>query len=135
MRAVKPALAALTVALLAAPVASPALAQQPADVADALGGDVQSLGLESIMNRLDLTEESESLVEPAVVEILEKHTDLMESAAAGTADKATLERELAADRERTHERLRGVLNADQFEELGRIQDELGAQVLARAVSL
>lgn len=118
-------------------LAAPALAQAPGapDLSIDPAVDLNHLGVEAIMSRLALTEESVDIVEPAVVEIVEKHTDLLESARAGTANKATLQRQLAQDREHTDERLRGVLNAAQFEELGKIQDELGAQVLAQAISL
>ena len=53
-------------------------------------------------SRLALTEESVTIVEPAVVQLLEKHTDLLESARAGTAgfdhgDAHTRRRELPGD--------------------------------------
>ena len=80
MTALKPAFVVLAFALLA----SPALAQQPniplGDAAKQLGnlGALGDIGVETIMQRLDVSAEAQNLVEPAGVEMLEHHSDLRE---------------------------------------------------------
>jgi hypothetical protein len=83
-------------------------------------------GLEDIMERLDVTAESVTLVEPVVSESLESHAAIRETAGGEDEARAALDRE----HRRTHEKLEGVLNEAQFEEWGRIQNELDAYVLS-----
>jgi hypothetical protein len=105
---------AAAVALLTAAFASGgAVAQDP-------------LGPTDIMRRLEVTQESVNIVEPVINDRLEAGAAIKRSA----RDPGQAREQLAAERERSNERLQRVLDDEQMAEWDRIQDELDADVLA-----